>query len=572
MSNPAKSLPNDPAELKAMIAALQAENAQIAAENAKMSATLRAHDQLVQTLRLRIAKLQKLAFGKSSEKVEREIEQLELALEDLLVAVAEKDGSPIDEGLDEPAPEEASAPVLRRRPRVSDATPRERRELDPGACCPDCGGDLRVVGEDVSELLDMIAAQMKVIQIARIKKSCRRCERMAQEPAPSRPIPGSMAGPNLLAHVLVSKFDDHLPLYRQHEIFERMGADIPESTLVGWCGRAMKTLSPLIERIDADILSSDLLHADDTPIRVLDRSRRDKGLGKGVKQGRVWAYVRDQRPWAGAAPPGAVYRFAPNWKEEHVLSHLADARGILQADGYKGYAKLYEPQSNGPPRLREAACWAHLRRDFHDFWISTKSEIAREALDRIGELYDIERDINGQAAEARLAARQRLSQPRVEAFFDWSEQQLMRIPGKSDLAKAFRYGLSRRDAFSLFLTDGRVAIDNNPAERALRPIGIGRKNWLFAGADTGAETLARAMTIIETAKLNGLDPQAYLADVLDRIHDHKINKLDELLPWNWKALHPEASSQGPINRGANGLVTLKVQIAIEIVGKFQSRF
>ena len=489
MSHSAKKLPNDPAELKAMIAALQAENAQIAAENAKMSATLRAHDQLVQALRLRIAKLQKLAFGKSSEKVEREIEQLELALEDLLVAVAEKDESPIDEGLDEPASEEASAPVRRRRPGVSDATLRERRELDPGACCPDCGGDLRVTpeacdlmrtygatGEDVSELLDMIAAQMKVIQIARIKKSCRRCERMVQEPAPSRPIPGSMAGPNLLAHVLVSKFDDHLPLYRQHEIFERMGADIPESTLVGWCGRAMNTLSPPIERIDAEILGSDLLHADDTPIRVLDRSRRDKGLGKGVKQGRIWAYVRDQRPWAGDAPPGAVYRFAPNWKEEHVLSHLANARGILQADGYKGYAKLYEPQSDGSPRLHEAACWAHLRRDFHDFWTSTKSEIAREALDRIGKFYDIERDINGQAAEARLAARRRLSRPRVEAFFDWSEQQLMRIPGKSDLAKAFRYGLSRRDAFSLFLTDGRVAIDNNPAERALRPIGIGRKN------------------------------------------------------------------------------------------------
>ncbi|WP_443069444.1 IS66 family transposase [Sulfitobacter sp. M22] len=238
---------------------------------------------------------------------------------------------------------------------------------------------------------------------------------------------------------------------------------------------------------------------------------------------------------------GAVYRFAPNWKEEHVLSHLADARGILQADGYKGYAKLYLPDTGGVPRLREAACWAHLRRDFHDFWTSTKSEIAREALDRIGKLYDIERDINGKAADARYAARQKLSQPKVTAFFVWSEQQLLGIPGKSDLAKAFRYGLSRRDAFSLFLTDGRVAIDNNPAERALRPIGVGRKNWLFAGADTGAETLSRAMTIIETAKLNGLDPQAYLADVLDRIHDHKINRLDELLPWNWAPADTENS-------------------------------
>ena len=243
MSKPAENLPDDPAVLKAMIAALQAENARIEAENAKMSATLRVHDQLVQALRLRIAKLQKLAFGKSSEKIEREIEQLELALEDLLVAVAEDDDAPIDEGRMSRARMSSAAPALRRRPRVSDATPRERRELDPGACCPDCGGDLRVVGEDVSELLDMIAAQMKVIQIARIKKSCRRCEKMVQEPAPSRPIPGSMAGPNLLAHVLVSKFDDHLPLYRQHEIFARMGADIPESTLVGWCGRAMKTLS-----------------------------------------------------------------------------------------------------------------------------------------------------------------------------------------------------------------------------------------------------------------------------------------------------------------------------------------
>lgn len=228
MSIEVQDLPEDPAVLKAMIAALQAENA-------KISATLRVHDQLVQALRLRIAKLQKLAFGKSLEKIEREIEQLELALEDLLVAVAECDDDLIDEGRDELAPDTVSAPILRRRPRVSDATLRERRELDPGTCCPDCGGDLCVVGEDVSELLDMIAAQMKVMQIARIKKSCRRCEKMVQEPAPSRPIPGGIAGPNLLAHILVSKFDDHLLLYRQHEIFARMGADIPESTLVGWC-------------------------------------------------------------------------------------------------------------------------------------------------------------------------------------------------------------------------------------------------------------------------------------------------------------------------------------------------
>lgn len=540
MSNLALPLTDDPAVLKALIAALQAENA-------KISATLRAHDQLIQTLRLRIAKLKKQVFGQSSEKIEREIEQLELALEDLLIASAESEtvapNGDLDGAAFEAAEDVADRPS-RRRPRVSASTPRERRELDPGSCCPDCGGDLRVVGEDVSEMLDLIAAQLKVVQIARLKKSCRRCERMVQVPAPSRPIPGSMAGAGLLAHILVSKFDDHLPLYRQNEIFGRMGADIPDSTLVDWCGRAMKVLAPLIERIETDVMASDLLHADDTPIRVLDRSQRDKGLGKGVKKGRIWVYIRDQRPWAGIAPPGAVYSFAPDWKEEHVHRHLANTRGILQADGYKGYAKLYDPDPDGTPRLREAACWAHLRRDFHDEWDKTKSAIAREALDRIGALYDIEREITGRPAEIRLAARQQHSAPKVAVFFAWSERQLALIPGKGDLAKAFRYGLSRKDAFSLFLSDGRVGIDNNPAERALRPIGIGRKNWLFAGADTGAETLARAMTIIETAKLNGLDPQAYLADILARINDHKINRLDDLLPWNWSPLPatlPEAA-------------------------------
>lgn len=532
MSNATTNLPDDPAFLKAMIAALQAENA-------KMSATLQAHDQLIQTLRLRIAKLKKQVFGKSSEKIEREIEQLELALEDLLIAAAEGNTAPIDEA-DEAASvvplADTSEKIMRRRPRVSDKAVRERRELDPGSCCPECGGELRLVGEDASEILDMIAAQMKVIEVARLKKSCRCCEKMVQVPAPSRPIPGSMAGPGLLAYILVSKFDDHLPLYRLNEIFARMGADIPDSTLVDWCGRAMLVLQPLIERIEAAIMGSDLLHADDTPIRVLDRSLRDKGLGKGVKKGRIWAYVRDQRPWAGAAPPGAVYYFAPDWKEEHVHRHLRQTSGILQADGYKGYGKLYSPGADGTSRFQEAACWAHWRRDFHDIWTSNKSEIAREALDRIGALYDIERDITGQVAEIRLAARLKQTKPKVEAFRLWAEAQLTRIPGKGDLAAAFRYGLSRWSSFCRFLEDGRVAIDNNAAERALRPIGVGRRNWLFAGADTGAETLARAMTIIETAKMNGVDPQAYLADVLDRIHDHKINRLDELLPWNWSPL------------------------------------
>ncbi len=540
MSSAPETLPNDPVALKAMIAALQVENT-------KMSATLRAHELLVQSLRIRIAKLQKQKFGASSEKIEREIEQLELALEDLQVATAEADTTAHDESDDVDAAIDSAEPVKpkpRRRPRVSHTTPRERRELDPGHNCPDCGGDLRVVGEDVSELLEMITAQLKVIEIARVKKSCRRCEKMVQEPAPSRPIPGSMAGPGLLAWILVSKFDDHVPLYRQNEIFARMGADIPDTTLVDWCGRAMKTLQPLTDLIEAEIMASDLLHADDTPIRVLDRSRRKAGLGKGVKQGRIWVYVRDQRPWAGTAPPGAVYYFSPDRKGEHPGKHLAKTRGILQADAYSGFKALYERQTgNGAPRFTEAACWAHLRRDLHDIWTATKSPIAREALDRIGELYDIEREIKGKSAGQRKDARQKHGAPKVKAFRTWSEQQLGRIPGKSDLAKAFRYGLNRWDAFCLFLDDGRVAIDNNAAERGMRPIGVGRRNWLFAGSDTGGETLARAMTLIETAKMSGIDPQAWLADVLNRIHDHKNNRLHELLPWNWSAGHTKCENQ-----------------------------
>jgi transposase len=531
MLNAASDLPEDPALLKALIAQLQAQNT-------KLTTTLRAHDLVVQALRLQIARLRKQAFGKSSEKIEREIEQLELALEDVLVSIAQQDLVTSDQDDSEAQAAAASAetapgPRPSRRPRVSADTPRQRHELDPGSTCPECGGELRLVGEDVSEILEMITAKLQVIEVARPKKSCRCCEKMVQVPAPSRPIPGSMAGGSLLAYVLISKFDDHLPLYRQNEIIARMGADIPRSTLADWCGRSMRILQPVIDRIEASVLGSDILHADDTPIRVLAPERRAKGIGKGVMQGRIWGYVCDQRPWAGTAPPGVVYRYAPNWKAEHVLAHLGSASGILQADAYKGYAKLYEPVADGEPRFREAACFAHWRRDFHDIWTSQKSEIAHEALERIGQLYDIERKIAGQPADIRRAVRQELSRPKLDALHSWAEKQLTRISTKGDLAKAFRYALGRWHAFSLFIDDGRVAIDNNAAERAVRPICLGKKNWLFAGSETGAETLARAMTMIESAKMNGLDSQAYITDLLNRIHDHKINRIDELLPWNW---------------------------------------
>jgi transposase len=545
MSNTFAVLPDDPHALKAMILSLQADNTRLDADITKMFAMLRVHEALVQALQIQIARLKKQKFGASSERIEREIEQLELALEYLEIAgAAAISAIAPDDDAELSTNEQAAMPSSprRRRPLVAEGTPRERIVLDPGDDCPHCGGALRLVGEDVSEILELISARLKLIETARLKKSCRRCEKITQLPAPSRPIPRSMAGPGLLAHVLVSKFDDHLPLYRQNEIFARMGASIPASTLVDWCGQGVRVLTPLVERIRANILASDRLHADDTPVRVLDPSKRIDGIGKGVKEGRIWTYVRDDRPWGNTAPPGAAYFFSVDRKGEHPQRHLAGFSGILQADAYSGFKALYAPDASGKPRIREAACWAHLRRDFFDVHTATKSEIAREALDRIGDLYDIERQINGQSRDARRAIRQTETRPKVETFKAWSEVQLTRIPGKSDLAKAFRYALNRWEAFTLFLNDGRVAIDNNTAERAIKPVVIGRKNFLFAGSDAGGETLASAMTIIETAKFNGLDPQAYLADIFALIHDHKINRIDELLPWNWKPLESHAAA------------------------------
>ena len=534
MSRTVTALPDDAAALKALVRELQA--------------SLYAHDLLVRSLRAQIARLKKQKFGASSEKIAREIEQLELTLEGLEIAKSETSDEPPSEtdtaASDAPADDAGEERRKRRRPRVPPDTPRDRHELDPGETCPDCGGALRLVGEDVSEILDLIAAQLKIIEVARLKKSCRCCEKMVQCPAPSRPVAGSMAGPGLLSFILVSKFDDHLPLYRLSEIFARQGADIPDTTLADWCGRAMRVLKPLSDLIGKEVLASNLLHVDDTPIRVLDRAVRQGELGKGVSQGRIWTYIRDQRPWAGPAPPGAVYFFSPDRKGEHPQRHLKDSAGILQADAYTGFKELYRP---GPGveelRFQEAACWAHLRRDFHDVWTSEKSEIAREALDRIGALYDIEAKIHGRSAEERLAVRQAHSKPHAEAFRAWAEEQLKHISGKSDLAQAFRYALRRWSSFCLFLEDGRVAIDNNAAERGLRPIGVGRRNWLFAGSHAGGETMARALTLIESAKLNGLNPQAYLTDVLARINDHKINRLDELLPWKWKPASPVAANK-----------------------------
>ncbi len=508
-------LPDDVAVLKAMILSQRAEAT-------RLEASVKAYEALVQALKIRIARLRRQKFGRSSEKIEREIEQLELALEALEVKIAADDTSPEVDGdcANDPAPATRPAPRRRGKPRISEDAPRERHVLDPGETCPECGGELRMLGEDVSEILEFVAARLKVVETVRLKKSCRRCEsegrpppvrgrpRTAQEPAPSRPIPRGMAGPGLLAHILVAKFDDHLPLYRQGEIFARLGADIPRSNLIDWCGQATRALRPLVEKIKKDVLRSDRLHADDTPIRVLDPRVKAAGKDRGVKEGRIWTYVRDDRPWGGGDPSGVAYFFSADRKGEHPQGHLEDFRGILQADAYAGFKALYQPGPDGKVRVREAACWAHLRRDFHDVWKATGSELAKDALDRIGALYDIERKINGLPAEQRQEIRDRESRRRVDAFHAWMTVHLTRIPGKGDLAKAVRYALSRWPSFTLFLDDGRVAIDNNVAERAVKPVVIGRKNWMFAGSDAGGETLADAMTIIETAKMSALNPEA----------------------------------------------------------------
>jgi len=354
----------------------------------------------------------------------------------------------------------------------------------------------------------------------RPKLSCRCCEGIAQAPAPSLPIERGLAGPGLLAHVLVAKYADHQPLYRQAEIYARAGVDLDRSTLADWVGQTARLVRPLVEAVGVHVMAAERVHADDTMVPVLD-----PGRGK-TKTGRLWCYARDDRPFAGNAPSAVLYCYSPDRRGEHPRTHLAPFHGILQADGYAGYAELYERG------VTEAACWAHARRKFFDVHAATKSPLALEALQRIAALYAIEATIRGQLPEARLAARQAQSAPLCAELRTWLERTHARIPGKSELAGAIRYTLSRWDALTLVLRDGRACLDNNAAERAMRPICLGRKNWLFAGSDAGGERAAAIYSLTETAKLNALDPEDYLRQVLERIAEHPVKRVHELLPWN----------------------------------------
>ena len=478
-------------------------------------AALSSRDAEIDNLKLLILKLRRMQFGRSSEKLGRQIEQLELQLEDLETASSSpRPEPPID-------PQSMVSNRPRRGPLAAEL-PRETEVLEPTEdCCPDCGGALGLLGEDVSETLEYVPARFKVVRTVRPKLSCTRCDCIVQQPAPHRPIDRGLAGPGLLAHVMVSKYADHLPLYRQSEIYARVGVELERSTLAGWVGGTARTLEPLVDALKRYVLDADKLHGDDIPVPVLA-----PGNGK-TRTGRLWAYVRDDRPAGSAEAPAVWFAYSPDRKGEHPGNHLQDFNGTLQADGFAGFNRLYETGT-----IVEAACWAHVRRKFHDLYQAHRSPIAEEALKRIGELYGIEREIRGRPPDERKQIREARARPRLDSLKHWLEESLSKLSKKSDVSRAVLYALGRWNALIRYCGDGGLEIDNNAAERALRAVALGRKNYMFAGSDSGGERAAAIYSLIGSAKLNGIDPEAYLSHVLARIADHRIRQIDALLPWN----------------------------------------
>jgi len=502
---------------------LLAKDEQLIAKDEQLlakDAELLSHRLRIEALKLQILKLRRLQFGARSEKRARQIEQLELWVEELETAEAER-----SEALS--TQRKVAAGDTQRKPRREFPAhlPRETQLIaPPHENCPNCGDALKHLGEDVSEMLELEPVRFKVIRHVRTKLACAGCDTIVQAPAPPRPIERGMAGPGLLAHVLVGKYADHLPLYRQAEIYAREGLELDRTLLAQWVGSTSALLAPLADALRRHVFAADVIHSDDTPIPVLA-----PGNGK-TKTGRLWTYVRDERPCAGTVAPAVWFTYTADRKGEHPQRHLHDFTGIVQADGYAGYTKLYDGG-----RVLEAACWAHVRRKFVDLHELHHSPIAAQALERIGALYAIEQEIRGRSPGERRAVRQTRSRPLLDALHGWMQQTLAALSQKSATAKAIRYALSRWDALLRYCDDGRIEIDNNAAERALRCVALGRKNFLFAGSDAGGERAAAIYSLLGTAKLNGHDPEAFLREVLTRIGEHPISRIDELLPWNLQA-------------------------------------
>lgn len=530
------ALPDDIAALKALVA--ERDAALAAAKAGLVAMTLE-----VDKLKFELARLKRSNFGQSSERLDRQIEQLELKLEEIETAAAEQgvDPAPLPPGA---ATTQSKAATQKPRRLLPAHLDRETRVHEPASCaCPRCGTDRRrKVGEDVSEVLTYIPARFAVIRHVRPSHSCAKCEAMVQAPMPSLPVPRAIADASVMAHVILSKFADHLPLYRQAEIYARAGLYLDRSLLADWVGKCAWLLRPLAERIAAHVMAGEVLHADDTPVPVLA-----PGNGR-TKTGRLWVYLRDERPHAGSAPPAVLYRYTPDRKGQHCRAHLSTFRGHLHADGYAGFAELYSPRrpaprsgvAEGQQGVHEVSCWAHVRRKFFDVYKANGSQVAQNALERIGALFDIERSIVGLPPEQRCAVRQALAKPRLEALRDWFDATAKTIPAKGELAGAIRYARHRWEALCRYADDGRLEISNNAAENAIRPVALGRKNWLFAGSDAGGDRAAIFYTLIRSAKLNDLEPEAYLRDVLTRIGEHPVNRLDDLLPWHWASQAPAA--------------------------------
>jgi transposase len=523
MSLATTDLPADPDELRAFALACQAALASATSELSAAKLAVQLTTLEIEKLKFQIAKLRRMQFGRSSERITRQIAQLELQLEELETGAAAQDAA---EAEVHPATAAHGKP---KRKKLPEHLPRQEIVHEPendGACaCPDCGAAMARLGEDVTEVLDYVPGRFQVIRHIRPKYACKACDAITQAPAPALPTPRGRATPAMLAHLLVSKYCDHLPLYRQSEIYAREGVELDRSTLCDWVGQAVWLLQPIVDGIRRHVFTAEKIHGDDTTVPVLA-----PGLGR-TKTGRLWVYVRDDRPFCGPAPPAAAYFYSPDRGGEHPAAHMAAFTGFLQADGYAGFEGLYDPARARPGPITEVACWAHCRRKFFDVWETTKSPVAKEALDRIAAVYAIEAKAQLAPPEERLAHRGATA-PLLAAFFQWADKTAGKLSAKSALADAFRYTIKRRNALSRFVTDPRLEADNNIAENAMRGIALGRKNYLFAGSDIGGDRAAAMYTIMQTAKLNDLNPEAYLRETLARIAEgHPISRIDELMPW-----------------------------------------